>query len=63
MKSIINQLRKNLRYEVKSNFQQQRIYSELYVQVFIKLHRQVHDHLAGQIKNNLFHQSNSNLKL
>ena len=63
MKSIINQLRKNLRYEVKSNFQQQRIYSELYVQVFIKLHRQVYDHLAGQIKNNLSHQSNSNLKL
>jgi hypothetical protein len=63
MKSIINQLRNNLRYGVKSKVQEQRIYSELHVQVFIKLHRQVHDHLASQIKNNLSHQINSNIKL
>lgn len=53
MKSIINQLRNNLHYGVKNKFQEQRIYSELHVQVFIKLHRQVYDHLANQIKSNI----------
>ena len=63
MKSIINQLRNNLRYGVKSKVQEQRIYSELDVQVFAQLHRRVYDDVASRINNNLSNQINSNIKL